>query len=158
MKGFRLYTFESFSTSSLFILYWAFGSGILLVSSHCFEILKHFNKGNINVTFLSRSSSNDGYVAGIVVTGLLAVLSIVFAVVICCVPNIGRRISENLSKKGNVPSTFLLFSHRDKIRVNLCYFTGIDVPLLFKSLQRVCFYDYIYHITILFFQACINDA
>nr|XP_022336698.1 uncharacterized protein LOC111132988 isoform X1 [Crassostrea virginica] len=48
----------------------------------------------------TRSSSNDGYVAGIVVTGLLAVLSIVFAVVICCVPNIRQRISDLLSRTG----------------------------------------------------------
>ncbi|XP_078337532.1 uncharacterized protein LOC111136588 [Crassostrea virginica] len=43
----------------------------------------------------ARSSSNDGYVAGIVVTGLLAVFSIVFAVVIC----IRQRMSEPLPKE-----------------------------------------------------------
>ena len=61
--------------------------------------MKHFNKGIINVTFLSRSSSNVGYVAGIVVTGLLAVFSIVFAVVIC----MRQWKSEPLPRNGNVP-------------------------------------------------------
>ena len=44
-----------------------------------------------------------GYVAGIVVTGLLAVLSIVFAVVICYVPNVRQWVLDHQAMKGNVP-------------------------------------------------------
>ena len=57
-----------------------------------------------------------GYVAGIVVTGLLAVLSIVFAVVICYVPNVRQWVLDHLPMKGNVPLTFLLFCLSRQIR------------------------------------------
>ena len=95
-----------------------------------------------------------GYVGGIVVTGLLAVLSIVFAVVIFYVPYVRQWVLDHLPMKGNVPLTSLLFAHRDKVGGNFCYTTGIGVPALFKSLQRLWFHGYIYHITI----TCMNDA
>ena len=118
--------------TGVFHHYWAYLQKEISLNNP--RILIHFNKGIINVTFLSRSSSNVGYVAGIVVTGLLAVLSIVFAVVICCVPNVRQWISEHLSKKGNVPSTFYFFLIETK--------SGLTYVILLASTSlfylRVC--------------------